>query len=119
MGLVGAALAGEARAAGLKQTPQPTSSAPGAPMAFGTAPPAGPEVTVETFREAQKLVRVEDSEARLAEAAGNWRQAMAPVYERRTGPRRLAIGYDVAPATVWNPEIGADWPAGDCAGWRL
>jgi Asp-tRNA(Asn)/Glu-tRNA(Gln) amidotransferase A subunit family amidase len=39
----------------------------------------------------------------LAEAAGNWRQSMAAVYERRVGPRKLAIGYDVVPATVWNP----------------
>ena len=102
MGLVATAVAGGGEAvAARKQTP----ATPGAPPAFGTAPAAGPAVSVETFREAEKLVRVTDSEAHLAEAAGNWAQAMAPVYERRTGPRKLEPGYDVAPATVWNPEM--------------
>jgi Asp-tRNA(Asn)/Glu-tRNA(Gln) amidotransferase A subunit family amidase len=103
-GVVGAVIGGEMKADAAptkKQTPQ----TPGAPPAFGTAPPAGPAVTVETFREAEKVVRVEYTEAHLAEVAGNWQQAMAPVYERRTGPRKLAIPYDVAPATVWNPEM--------------
>ena len=98
-GLIGAAVAGKAEAAARKQTPQ----TPGAPPAFGTAPPAGPAVTPDTFREAEKLVRVEYTEAHLAEVAGNWAQAMAPLYERRTGPRTLALGYDAAPATLWNP----------------
>lgn len=78
---------------------------PGAPPAFGTAPPAGPPVTASTLQEAEKLVRVELSEAQRTQAAGNWQQAMAPVYERRTGPRRLEPGYDDAPATVWNPQM--------------
>jgi Asp-tRNA(Asn)/Glu-tRNA(Gln) amidotransferase A subunit family amidase len=63
----------------------------------------GPEVSVETFVEAEKLVQVEMTPKDLAEAAGNWRQSMAAVYERRVGPRKVSIGYDVAPATVWNP----------------
>ncbi len=96
-----------------RQTPQPgaPASAPdaaktaGAPPAFGTAPPAGPPVTPETFRAAEKVVRVEYTDAHLAEVAGNWQQAMAPVYERRTGPRKLELGYDDVPATVWNPEM--------------
>ncbi len=103
-GVVGAVMGSEAKAetaSPTKQTPQ----TPGAPPAFGTAPPAGPPVNVETFREAEKLVRVDFSEPHLAEAAGNWPQAMAPVYERRTGPRKLEIGYDVQPATVWDPEM--------------
>ena len=101
VGAVGSAMTGESAEATKKQTPQ----TPGAPPAFGTAPPAGPAVSVETFREAEKLVRVENGEAHLAEAAGNWPQAMAPLYERRTGPRTLEPGYDAAPATVWNPEM--------------
>ena len=92
---------GGAAAATKKQTP----GTPGAPPAFGTAPAAGPAVSVETFREAEKLVRLTESEPHLAEAAGNWAQAMAPVYERRTGPRKLAPGYADVPATVWNPEM--------------
>jgi Asp-tRNA(Asn)/Glu-tRNA(Gln) amidotransferase A subunit family amidase len=30
---------------------------------------------------------------------------MAPVYERRTGPRKLALDPALAPATVWNPSL--------------
>ncbi len=102
MGAVATAIAGGGEVAAAREQVPAT---PGAPPAFGTAPAAGPAVSVETFREAEKLVRVTDSEAHLAEAAGNWAQAMAPVYERRTGPRKLEPGYDVAPATVWNPEM--------------
>lgn len=103
-GVVAAVIGPEMKAdaaAPKRQTPE----TPGAPPAFGTAPPAGPPVDVDTFRQAEKVVRIEYTEPDLAEVAGNWRQAMAPVYERRTGPRKLEIGYDVAPATVWNPEM--------------
>jgi Asp-tRNA(Asn)/Glu-tRNA(Gln) amidotransferase A subunit family amidase len=104
LGLMGAAMVAKASGG---QTPQAAGpqipATPGAPGAFGTSPMTGPEVSVETFVEAEKLVQVEMSPKDLAEAAGNWRQSMAAVYERRVGPRKLAIGYDVAPATVWNP----------------
>ena len=100
-GVVGAAIGSELPASAKRQTPQ----TPGAPPAFGTAPPAGPAVSADTLRQAEKLVRVEYSEAHLLEAAGNWQQAMAPVYERRTGPRKLELGYGDAPATVWNPAL--------------
>ena len=103
MGLIGAVVAGEAVAGG--QIPQ-TAPTPGAPPAFGTAPPVGPEVSVETFVEAEKLVQVTMSPAHRAEAAGNWRQSMAAVYERRVGPRKVEIEYGDAPATVWNPRLG-------------
>jgi Asp-tRNA(Asn)/Glu-tRNA(Gln) amidotransferase A subunit family amidase len=89
------------KAASGRQTPD----TPGAPGAFGTAPATGPEVSVETFREAEKLVQVEMTPKDLAEAAGNWRQSMAAVYERRVGPRKLAIPEDVAPATVWRAAL--------------
>jgi len=105
MGLVAAAMAGKAVGGQVAQVPlgPQIPSTPGAPGAFGTSPMTGPEVSVETFREAEKLVQVEMTPRDLAEVAGNWRQSMAAVYERRVGPRKLAIGYDVAPATVWNP----------------
>jgi len=35
--------------------------------------------------------------------AGSWRTAMASVYERRTGPKKVAIEESIAPATQWNP----------------
>jgi Asp-tRNA(Asn)/Glu-tRNA(Gln) amidotransferase A subunit family amidase len=107
MGLVAAAMAGKAAGGQVPQVPvgPQIPSTPGAPGAFGTSPMTGPEVSMETFVQAEKLVQVEMTPKDLAEAAGNWRQSMASVYERRVGPRKLAIGYDVAPATVWNPRM--------------
>ena len=102
LGLLSAAVAAHA------QTPQSAPSqepTPGAPPAFGTAPPVGPEVSAATFAEAEKLVQVEMSAHDRTEAAGNWRMQMAPLYERRTGPKKLAIEEGVAPATQWNPML--------------
>src|SRR5271170_2104383 len=87
------------------QEPTPGTPTPGAPPAFGTAPPVGPEVSATTFAEAEKLVQVEMTPADRAEAAENWRMQMAPLYERRTGPRKLALESSLAPATQWNPSL--------------
>src|SRR3954454_22761261 len=38
-------------------------------------------------------------------AAASWRQSMAPLLERRTGPRKVVIDPDTAPATQWSPAI--------------
>jgi len=84
------------------QTPNQT---PGAPPAFGTAPAMGPEVSEATFKEAEKLVQVEMTEKDLEQAAGNWRISMASMYERRTGPRKVALEETLAPATQWNPSL--------------
>jgi Asp-tRNA(Asn)/Glu-tRNA(Gln) amidotransferase A subunit family amidase len=108
LGLLGAALTAsvaEAEAAAQTPTTPQTSAVPGATPAFGTAVPVGPEVSGETFVEAEKLVQVAMSAEHRAEAAGNWRESMAAVYERRTGPRKVEIGYEEAPATVWNPRL--------------
>ena len=99
LGLLATALPGQ-----VPETPN-QSTTPGSPAAFGTSPPAGPEVAVETFREAEKLVNVEMTPHDLAEAAGNWRVQMAPLYERRVGPRKLELAPTEAPATLWNPAI--------------
>lgn len=85
-------------------TPQ-TSPTPGAPPAFGTAPGTGPTVTPQTFTEAEKLVQVQLTAKDRAEAASNWRNSMAAVLERRTGPRKLALTGTDVPATVWNPML--------------
>ena len=37
------------------------------------------------------------SPAEKAEAAQSWRQAMAPLYERRVGPRKVALEPELAP----------------------
>jgi Asp-tRNA(Asn)/Glu-tRNA(Gln) amidotransferase A subunit family amidase len=78
---------------------------PGAPPAFGTAPAVGPEVSAATFKEAEKLAQVEMTAKDLDQAASNWRMQMAPVYERRVGPRKLALEETLAPATQWNPSL--------------
>ncbi|HVO47587.1 MAG TPA: amidase [Steroidobacteraceae bacterium] len=80
-----------------------TAPAPGTPPAFGTAPPVGPDVTAATFVEAQKLVRIELSARERAQAAQNWRNSIAAIYERRTGPRKVDLQSDLAPYSTWNP----------------
>jgi Asp-tRNA(Asn)/Glu-tRNA(Gln) amidotransferase A subunit family amidase len=87
------------------QTQKPPEPPPGAPPAFGTAPPVGPEVSPATFAQAEKLVEVELSAEELALAAGNWRSAMAPLYESRVGPRKVTLEATLAPASRWNPVL--------------
>ena len=101
--LIGAAAATFSHAQEPSQQQQPAT--PGAPPAFGTAPPVGPEVSAGTFAEAEKLVQVENTKAHLEEAAGNWRKSMAPLYERRTGPHKTPLEDSLHPATIWNPLI--------------
>ncbi len=77
---------------------EPSQQPPaGAPPAFGTGPAVGPEVTPGTFAEAEKLVQVQMSEEERAQAATSWRGNMASLYERRTGPRRIALEATLAP----------------------
>jgi Asp-tRNA(Asn)/Glu-tRNA(Gln) amidotransferase A subunit family amidase len=114
LGLLGAAVAHRSYAeqATNQQTaalhtndPQMNDLPPGAPSAFGAGPAVGPDVSPATFAEAEKLVRVELSGSERAVAAGSWRRTMAAVYERRTGPRKLALEPSVAPATRWDPVL--------------
>jgi Asp-tRNA(Asn)/Glu-tRNA(Gln) amidotransferase A subunit family amidase len=85
------------------QTTPGIQTTPGAPTAFGTSPAFGPEVAPATFEVAEKLVEVTLTERERAEAAGNWRNSVAPVYERRTGPRKLTIESGIAPWSRWDP----------------
>jgi Asp-tRNA(Asn)/Glu-tRNA(Gln) amidotransferase A subunit family amidase len=78
---------------------------PGAPPAFGTGPAVGPEVSPSTFAEAEKLVQVQMTAAQRAMAASSWRKTMAAIYERRTGPRKIALEATLAPASRWNPVL--------------
>jgi Asp-tRNA(Asn)/Glu-tRNA(Gln) amidotransferase A subunit family amidase len=85
---------------------------PGTPPAFGTSPDAGPPVSPSTFAEAEKLVQFELSGEEREMAAGSWRNSIAPLYERRTGPRKFSPPPSVAPASVWNPILpGHEAPA--------
>jgi Asp-tRNA(Asn)/Glu-tRNA(Gln) amidotransferase A subunit family amidase len=107
LGVLGAALHAQTPAGQLSngQLPNGQSETPGAPSAFGTAPPVGPEVNPATFAEAGKLVQVEMTAADRATAASNWQRQMAPLYERRTGPKRIALEPTLAPASQWNPML--------------
>src|SRR5579862_9773458 len=104
LGLAGAAaapaLAGTEGAEGLLQSPPP-----GMPPAFGTGHEAGPEVSASTFAEAEKLAQVALTFAERAQAAENWRVSLAPILERRTGPRKVALPDTLAPASRWDPAI--------------
>src|SRR5438876_139982 len=78
---------------------------PGAPPAFGTAPAVGPAVAPATFAEAEKLVNIQLTASDREQAAGNWRKSMAPLYERRTGPRKAILEPALAPYSRWDPVI--------------
>ena len=99
MGVLGAAAMSRLNA-------QTSSNLPaGAPPAFGVGPAFGPEVTTKTFSEAEKLVQFPLTEPERFEAAKSWQRTLASVYERRVGPRKLALEDGLAPATTWNPAI--------------
>jgi Asp-tRNA(Asn)/Glu-tRNA(Gln) amidotransferase A subunit family amidase len=97
--LLGAAAASLSKAQVSQELP------PGSPSAFGTGPAVGPEVTVSTFAEAEKLVQVSLSDVERVMAAASWRKTMAGLYERRTGPRKLALEATLAPASRWEPVL--------------
>jgi Asp-tRNA(Asn)/Glu-tRNA(Gln) amidotransferase A subunit family amidase len=97
-------LLGAAATAG-GQVQKPSELPPGAPSAFGTGPAVGPEVSTVTFFEAEKLAQFGLSAADRDLAARSWRRTMAALYERRTGPRKVALESTVAPATGWNPML--------------
>jgi Asp-tRNA(Asn)/Glu-tRNA(Gln) amidotransferase A subunit family amidase len=108
-----AALLGAGTAASQSATEGPTraSSLPsGSPPVFGTAKGVGPDVSAATFAEAEKLMRVPMSGAERAQAAQNWRDSMAPLYERRTGPRSVALESTLAPYSRWDPVLSAPSP---------
>jgi Asp-tRNA(Asn)/Glu-tRNA(Gln) amidotransferase A subunit family amidase len=99
LGLFGAAAALRSQAQTASNLP------PGAPPAFGTGPEVGPEVTPATFAEAEKLVQVQLTDAERTMAVESWRRTMASLYERRTGPRKLALETRLAPASRWDPVL--------------
>src|SRR5690242_1739521 len=85
---------------------------PGAPPAFNTAPPVGPEVSATTFAEGEKLVQVQMTDAQRQMMAKSWRTSMAALLERRTGPRKIALEPTLAPATRWQPASISVAPTG-------
>src|SRR5213595_1882975 len=99
LGLIGAAVAtnSSAQVHAEEIFQEPTPLPPGAPPAFGAGPAVGPEVSPATFAEAEKLVQVNLTPADRALAADSWRVNLASLYERRTGPRTIALEPALAP----------------------
>jgi Asp-tRNA(Asn)/Glu-tRNA(Gln) amidotransferase A subunit family amidase len=106
-GLIAAVVAPDALAGSVVDAAQqqPTDAPAGAPPAYGTGAAVGPEVSTNTFSEAEKLVQVSLNSEERAEAAESWRVTMAALYERRVGPRKLKIEESVAPYSNWNPVL--------------
>ena len=107
LGLLGATVASSTT---LAQAPTPAGLPPGAPPAFGTAPAVGPEVSAATFSQAEKLLQIDFTSTDLTQAAGNWRNSMAPLYERRTGPRKVPIASTTAPWSRWDATLPGQTP---------
>ena len=107
LGLLGAAAGmGDGQAPSAPpETQQPSTPPAGEPPAFGAGPPVGPEVSPATFLEAEKLVQIELTSNEREIAASSWRSNLAALYERRTGPRKLAIESTIPPYSQWNPVL--------------
>jgi Asp-tRNA(Asn)/Glu-tRNA(Gln) amidotransferase A subunit family amidase len=90
-------------------SPAPPAT-PGAPPTFGAGPVSGPPVSSSTFAEAEKLVQVTMSPAERDMAAASWPRSLAPLLERRVGPRKIALEPELAPATQWNPSLAGEKP---------
>ena len=101
IGLLGAAAIPAEQA----PTQNPSEPTAGAPPAFGGGPAFGPQVSTNTFAEAEKLVQFELRPDERTMAAESWRRTLAAVYERRVGPRKVAIESPVAPYSQWNPVL--------------
>ena len=94
-----------AQAPGHAPASQSAAAPPGAPPTFGTGAGSGPEITPATFAEAEKLMQVTMTPAERRQAAESWRTSMASYFERRTGPRTVALTATDAPAAIWNPML--------------
>src|SRR5260370_36970393 len=92
IGLIGAAAIPSEQA----PTQNPSEPTAGAPPAFGGGPAFGPEVSTNTFAEAEKLVQFAFRPEERTMAAESWRRTMASVDELRDGPRKGAIASPVA-----------------------
>src|SRR5436853_7123119 len=92
---------------------EPSHLPPGAPSAFGTGPAVGPEVSPDTFAEAEKLARVELRPAERTQAAASWRVNMAALMERRTGPRNVSLSPPLAPFSRYDSVLPGQHPAAE------
>jgi len=105
MGLLAAAVTAARTDEAAAQVPQ--TATPGQPPVPNSAPPVGPAVSGATFAEAEKLQQISFSAAQLEEAAAAWPVGVAPMLERRVGPRKVVLGEADAPAMIWRPLLAA------------
>jgi Asp-tRNA(Asn)/Glu-tRNA(Gln) amidotransferase A subunit family amidase len=91
----------------------PNEEPAGEPPAFGTGPSVGPDVSTQTFAQAEKLIQFQLDRGERAQAASSWRKNMASLYERRTGPRKVHLESALAPATRWNPILSGEYSGPD------
>jgi Asp-tRNA(Asn)/Glu-tRNA(Gln) amidotransferase A subunit family amidase len=105
LGVLGAAVAcrGAEQTAPVSAPPVTTPATPGAPPTFGTGPVTGPPVSTTTFAEAERLAQVSMSASDRQMAAASWQRTIAPLLERRVGPRKVSLDANVTPATRWTP----------------
>jgi Asp-tRNA(Asn)/Glu-tRNA(Gln) amidotransferase A subunit family amidase len=82
---------------------------PGTPPAFGSAPATGPKVTPGMFAGASTLMQVELTAQERSQAARSWSSNMGALFERRIGPRKVALEPDLSPGSLWLP-FGAARP---------
>ena len=98
-------------ASGCRSNPQKSAELPpGAPPTFGAATAPGPEVSAATFAQAEKLMQVELTKAEREMAARSWGANVAALYERRTGPRKVALEPTLAPWSRWNAVLPGEKP---------
>ena len=93
------------RVASLRSNQNPSSCRRARPRRSAPRRRSDPKSRRDNLRPGRKLVEVELTADELAQAAGNWRSAMAPLYERRVGPHKVALEATLAPATIWNPDL--------------
>jgi len=103
LGVLGAAMACRGGEQTAPAPAPPAPATPGAPPTFGTGPVTGPPVSTTTFAEAERLAQVSMNAGERQMAAASWQRTMAPLVERRVGPRKVSLDTSVAPATRWNP----------------
>ncbi len=79
-------------------------TAPGSADAQSAPASAQPGPSSESFAAAEELMRVKLTPPERAQAARGWNTNLPGIYERRTGPRKVALPMGSAPPySNWNP----------------
>jgi Asp-tRNA(Asn)/Glu-tRNA(Gln) amidotransferase A subunit family amidase len=62
-------------------------------------------VSPATFAEAEKLAQVSLTDAERDMAVASWSKSLAPLLERRVGPRKVPLEAEQVPASRWDPVL--------------